>query len=96
MQSEQFYGGATPLQDLSEDVSLQELAGDDHRWYHIDPTRVFNARWNGNKGGACAGNWFAPEFLQSPYIKKDGNSITAAVTGKAVHGKACIFQHSNG
>lgn len=83
------------LQEL-DGVELQELDGEGHRWYKIDPTKVFNAKWNGHKGGACAGNWFAPEFLQAPYITKDSNSVSAHVTGKAVNHHACIFQHSNG
>ena len=88
-------GNGFQLQELGG-MELEELDSNGHSWYRIDPTRVFNARWNGNKGGACAGNWFAAEFLQAPYITKDSNSISAHVTGKTVNKHACIFQHSNG
>jgi len=94
------------LQELAQETGLQslnvalplpnlmELDNASHQWYNIDPTTVFNAHWNNKHGGACAGNWFAAEFLQAPYITKDSNSITASITGKAVHGKACIYQET--
>lgn len=78
-------------------IELQVLpeAGQSY-WYHLDPTKLFNARFSYGdyNSGACNGHWKDARFMQEPYIHKTSNSISAQVSGEAINKNACIYQHT--